>query len=458
MTDERQDVARVMLRQLASEGLTPEDLAALRDSGAVGGQVTVAAYAAEVRKSYKPSTLGTYDTYFRHLVDGLPWMCGCLCDACVDVYGRSLDDGAGSRPMPCPCDGGACGCPPAKLADAGAVSCAQRWHGLGERAVASLAATDVEQAMRWAQVRAVKHWEKRNRARRAKGRAMHPHDGRNAAEHAYTVFRALVRRALADPATGLRHDITAPVAKVRRKPQKARAFTAEQLLELWQAIFTTGSNDPDLDALLVWFHLETGARRKGGVELRVEHLSWSRQVIRLVEKYDDDAWQPVSMKLLLALTAHTLERGGDVVAWTAPGLDPRRVVAQDVAEGRARLRPDAPVFYYRRRRRVVDDGVKRPAPWPLSPRRYNTLFDRLQEALPWADEIGARPHDLRKTGATFIERAFGHAVARGWLRHRTGNQTDGYVLASERDVAYGNQWMTGCPHPAAGGEPAHSRR
>lgn len=49
MTGERQAAARVLLRQLAFEGLTPEDLAALRDSGAVGGQVTVTADAGAVR-------------------------------------------------------------------------------------------------------------------------------------------------------------------------------------------------------------------------------------------------------------------------------------------------------------------------------------------------------------------------------------------------------------------------
>ena len=450
---ERHAAARFLLKQARNEGLELEDLIALRDSGDVGQRVTVAEYAAEVRKSYSASSLRNYDTYFRHLVEGLPWMCGCLCDLCIGVYGRTVATDEGRVPVPCPCEGGDCACPAAAVAESGADSCAGRWQGLGERTLASLAAVDIEQAMRWAQLRGRKHWAARNRKRLAKGRARHPHDGREAAAHTYNVARAIVRRAMADPSTGLTADIMAPIDRVRRKPQKARAYTPTQLAELWHAIFTTGSDDADLDMLLVWYHLEVGARRKGAIELQLGHLSFHTQQVLLIEKYDDDAWQPVSRELLLAIVGQALARGGDIVEATVDGLAPDAVTAEDVAQGRARLRGDCPVFYYRRKRQVTDaSGHTRRAPWPLTARRYNTLFDRLQTALPWADEVGARPHDLRRTGATFIERAFGHAVARGWLRHRSGNQTDGYVLAAQQEVARAVEWLTGSPHPGTGAD------
>lgn len=440
----RQLAAEFLLDQARAQGLTLEDLVALRDEGRLAGSVTVGEYVPTIRATYSAATLSTYDTYFSLFADGLPWLCGCFCEACLDVFGRTQADGEGGRrPLPCPCTDGACRCPKDGLAAGGVSSCAERWAGLADKPLSSLAAADIEQAMRWAQLRGRKHWDKRNRRRAANGRALHAHDGRCAAEHTYAVARAVVSRALADPSTGLTRDVLAPVQPVRRKPVTARAYTAEQLAELWEAIFTSGGDDPDLDMLLVWYHLETGARRGGAVGLRVADLSVASQRVRLSEKFGNDTWQPCSQELLLALLAHVLERG-DAVVEVSADLDAARVTAEDVVAGRARLRMDAAVFYYKRRKAVTGaDGHTRREPWPLTRRRYNSLYERLQATLPWADEIGARPHDLRKTGATFIERAFGHAVARGWLRHRGGNQTDGYVAANAEDVARAVAWLTG---------------
>jgi integrase len=284
-------------------------------------------------------------------------------------------------------------------------------------ALASITRTDVEEAMRWAQVRGNKHWRVRDIARAARGLPPSTHDGRLAAEHVHTVLSAVMARAMDDESTRVTRNVVARSKKVRRPKTKPRAYTIEQLEELWEVLFTGGGNDPELDMLLVWLGLEAGARRGGGINLRVGHLNWRAQTLRMHEKGNEHDDQPVSMELIVALLGHALERG-DVLAATDAGLDPAKVTVADVIQGRARLRPDRPVLYYRRRRRrmveepYIDDegrrqtrrvgadderGVAIMEPRPLTRRRYETLFEPIRQRLPWAADIGARPHDLRKT-------------------------------------------------------------
>ncbi len=176
----------------------------------------------------------------------------------------------------------------------------------------------------------------------------------------------------------------------------------------------------------MWFHLESGARRGGALALRVRHIDVEGQRVRLREKGESDDWQPVSRALCEAMLGHARERGGDD------------------------LNDDSPVLYYIRTKTVKhEDGTRSKQPWPLSRRRYNTLFDRLQRALPWADEIGARPHDLRATGGAWVERATSYAVAKKWLRHsvRARDVTGLYVAASDTEVTRAVELLTGGAPP-----------
>jgi integrase len=59
-----------------------------------------------------------------------------------------------------------------------------------------------------------------------------------------------------------------------------------------------------------------------------------------------------------------------------------------------------------------------------------------------ADEMHGRPHDLRKTMGTFIERAHGHAVAQRWLRHAITDVTATYTAASDAETTAAHQWLT----------------
>jgi integrase len=108
-----------------------------------------------------------------------------------------------------------------------------------------------------------------------------------------------------------------------------------------------------------------------------------------------------------------------------------------VIAGCASLRTNAPVFYYRDRDRETGE------PRPLTRKRFELLWGRLKRELTWLDEIHGRPHDLRKTMGTFIERAYGHAVAKRWLRHSVGDTTGIHTAADEAEVEGVHRWLLG---------------
>jgi integrase len=427
--------AEMLLEQVAAAGFTIEDLQELQAGGELAGAVTVHAYLPKVRAATPAKSRGVYRTYWDVLDVGIPWMCGCFCDACVAVV-ESQRDGI---PVPCPCTGGDCDCPSSQFHEMGE-TCADRFEGLGAMRIVDVSGADLDIAAGWVKTRALKRQAKRNAKKAAQGRATRHTTGNSAVEHLGRAATRLFKTAVADPTSGVTIDRSEGFKAPRRPKTTARAYTAEQLAELWDAAFTSGGSDPELDALIIWFHLESGARRGGALNLTTSYLNWADNRVYLVEKGNKGAWQPVSAALVRALLGHALERGE--IALDAP--DDELPTVDDVVEGRIRIRTDRPVFYYSRRRRVVAaDGTVTNEPHPLTRRRYNTLWDRIQRELPWADQLGARPHDLRKTGATFIERAFGFSVAKGWLRHATDDDTLTYSGASDEDLVGAAAWWAG---------------
>lgn len=81
--------------------------------------------------------------------------------------------------------------------------------------------------------------------------------------------------------------------KPRRLPNRRRALSPVELDELWEAVTAT-TRDPELDLLLLRFHLESGARRMGAINLRVRDLDEGRQTIWLREKFGAEREQPIS--------------------------------------------------------------------------------------------------------------------------------------------------------------------
>ena len=90
---------------------------------------------------------------------------------------------------------------------------------------------------------------------------------------------------------------------------------------------------------------------------------------------------------------------------------------------------------------------------PITYRRYDHLWVRIGERLPWAAAQGVSTHWLRHTTLTWVERTFGHAVAREYAGHTDGGSGEGstaaYVRATPEEVAAALSALVGEAHPLA---------
>jgi site-specific recombinase XerD len=267
----------------------------------------------------------------------------------------------------------------------------------GARQLDEITATDVEALLRSLIAGAV-----RRRNHRA---------GRNTGENFICAARALYNRAIAD---GLIDPATSPahrVAKPRRLPSTRRALTEHELTQIYAAARTSG-NDVILDTLLLRLHVETAARRGGILGLHLADLDTELCVLLLREKGGTVRWQPISPSLTRALAEHATCRGT--------------------------VLPTDTLLRYR-------DGQ------PLTYRRYDHLWHRLGNELPWVATQGVSTHWLRHTTLTWVERHFGYGIARSYAGHTdsTGAATTTYIKASVQDVATALVALTGEAHPLA---------
>lgn len=453
-------LAESMAQQMKLTGVTPEQVAAAFHG--IQEQHLVGDYLEErVWPNLTPGKRIAFGTYLKLITDGYPDLCACTCSECLDTFRGD------SQWTPCSCVlRGTCDCSEHDLAASpvGAKSCLDSCAGIGNQDLASLRVADLDLIGAWAELRALKRTKVRNRKRGAAGRPTHSHDGRSARERVRDTFSHIYRVALGDEIPGILRNLANDMLCKPRPASQARAYTVEQLDELWNAIFTSGSDDPDLDMLIVWFCLETGSRRGGLLKLTVGDLLFATNEIRLGEKNNKVDYQPASGELLAALLGHALQRG-EIVVSTSGGLAVEDVCVDDVTSGRAVLRTDAPVAYFRRPRKVTrrlkradgstetrpvldDTGHPVLEPHPLTRRRFETLWNRLKGELAWLDQIHGRPHDLRKTMGTFVERAYGHAVSQRWLRHTVHDVTGLYTMAGPEETRAAHAWIIG----AADGE------
>lgn len=91
----------------------------------------------------------------------------------------------------------------------------------------------------------------------------------------------------------------------------------------------------------------------------------------------------------------------------------------------------------------------------LTSRRYDHLWYRLGQQLPWVAAQGVSTHWLRHTTLTWVERHFGYGVARAYAGHtdNVGSATTTYIKADLQTVATALAAMTGQPHPLADAAP-----
>jgi integrase len=237
--------------------------------------------------------------------------------------------------------------------------------------------------------------------------------GRSAAEHLVAALRCLYRRAVADGYLDAVDNPAVKVDKPRRLPSTRRAIGNARLEEINEVAASTG-DDPGLDTLLIRLHTETACRRGGVLALRLRDLDQDQCLIFLREKGGTSRWQPVSPTLMRYLLAHYAERGDDT--------------------------RDAALLRYR-------DGR------PLTYRRYDHLWARIGQHLAWVRTQQISTHWLRHTTLTWVERTYGHAVAREYAGHTDGGGANGstatYVRATLQEVAAALASLTGEDHPLA---------
>lgn len=233
--------------------------------------------------------------------------------------------------------------------------------------------------------------------------------GTGAQTNAVTTARAFFKLAVDDRLISVNPALAVPKPKKNSKVRWALDVT--QLHELDNIACTTGT-DPELDSLLMRFHLETAARRGGAVKLTIGALNLHRQTATLHEKGDKQNEVPLTQELIEAMIAHC----------------ERRAVGP--------VRANTPVFHYR-------NGM------PLTRRHYNNLAERWHKHLPWAAQAGVSVHWLRHTVLTDVERLCGEAVAAKLAGHEPSSVARNYTKATIEDVARALTLRCGETHPLA---------
>ena len=267
----------------------------------------------------------------------------------------------------------------------------------GERPLDSVAASDIEAMQR--QMAATARSRRNSRT------------GRHAGEHMIAAARAIYNRAIAD---GLIDAATSPahrVVKPRRLPSTRRALSPQELEQINLAARTSG-NGVVLDALLLRLHTETACRRGGALGLRLADLDTDHGLVQLTEKGATLRWQPITLDLATHLDEHAGTRGA--------------------------VLPTDRLLRYRSGQAITS-------------RRYDHLWKRIGERLPWVAAQGVSTHWLRHTTLTWVERHLGYGTARAYAGHTdsTGPATTTYIKADLCAVAAAVSAMTGRPHPLA---------
>ncbi len=176
----------------------------------------------------------------------------------------------------------------------------------------------------------------------------------------------------------LRESPAAGLVRPRRRRSPRRALSDDELDSVFNAAVGT-SRDPALDLLILAFARETACRREGILNLRRSDLHPTPSVV-LYEKFEEQREIPVSASLLAALGAHAADRAG--------------------ACGR--------VFHY-------GSGAC------LSDRRFDSMFGRVGQQLPWAKSLGVSLHWIRYSTLTDIRMASGERVAAAYAGHGDGS-------------------------------------
>jgi integrase len=164
--------------------------------------------------------------------------------------------------------------------------------------------------------------------------------------------------------------------------------------------------------LLLRLHTETACRRGGALGLRLTDLDVMQGLVRLREKGETLRWQPITLDLAARLLEHAAARGA--------------------------VLPTDQLLRFR-----SGSG--------LTSRRYDQMWRRIGQRLPWVAAQNVSTHWLRHTTLTCVERNFSYGIARAYAGHTDNNgpATTTYIKADLQAVATALAALTGQPHPLA---------
>lgn len=285
--------------------------------------------------------------------------------------------------------------------------------GIGEMAAHEVKGTDLERFLSPLRERARIRNEERDLARYEAGRAQRFGAGEAAVYNAVGGWRRLFAIAESHKAIAKGANPASGLKKPSRIEARRTWLTDEQMAEVIRLASSTG-DDPELDRLLCEFHLVTGARQEGALNLRVRHVDAVACTVVLDEKNSKIAAQPVPHWLARKLLSFAAERGS--------------TGAND------------PVFVKRWKSGRVTS---------VTGRRYNYLFARLQSLNEWMDREQVTAHTLRHCAGKLVERHAGKMVAQAFLRHAGSDVTGVYTRASSNEVAQAVVDLWGGTHPNA---------
>lgn len=246
------------------------------------------------------------------------------------------------------------------------------------------------------------------------------------AHMAVSALRYLYRQAVDDNLIRPANNPATRLDKPRVRTPRRGAIPTDRLAEINRVAAEYG-DEPELTTLLLRMCTETACRRGGILALRRQDLDRDHCLVLLREKGNTERWQPVSPTLMRALLEHH--------------------------EARAHMRSDKNRLA-RNHKPITQKADERLFRYkngdPISPSRFPRMWSQIGEQLPWVKQQGITCHWLRHTTLTWVERNFGHAVAKAYAGH-ADNHSDGatsiYTRATREEVAYALSVLTGEPHP-----------
>jgi integrase len=273
--------------------------------------------------------------------------------------------------------------------------------------------SQLEELLAFVKRRALVHGARRAAGRHSVGRAVRESDGVGACYNAVGAWRHVFEVAVKDRHLARQFNPAQEIKKPKRSTGKRRPLKAEQINELWPIVRSTG-NDPELDWMLCQTILITGARREGLLNLTLGWIDREQCTVKLDEKFDKKVDQPAPDWFVHLLHEFAVARGAS--------------------------HPDDQVF------RLLPDPDGNPGT-PITSRRLDGLFQRVQSLLAWADRDQITAHTLRHHAVAMVERHAGRQVAMAFARHEPEDTTGLYGRASREEVALAVVDLHGGTHP-----------